>query len=234
MKETTMEKNVANSISLHLELSFEVNWHAIYCLLSSCVTKWVRSAKVQSWQGQRDDIIAEIMQEAITRTLRRIHRGKCGELPPVCSIEGLCVKIAHNCFIDLIRRDQRLLLIGSQTSYESQYGPFTLMREAEDFSDTATENVYTATLFRLIVAEVVKFPPKLRTALLIDLACRMSFKGEPTLLQQAFREAGINLEQYRYQLPGDPVGRSRHASLVSLAYKRVAQLADTQEFAISA
>jgi len=227
-----MEKNLANSISLHLELSSEVNWHAVYCLVSSCVTKWVRSANVQSWQGQRDDIIAEIMQEAIMRTLRRIHRGNCGELPPVCSVEGLSVKIAHNCFIDLIRRDQRLLLIGSQTSYP--YGPFTQVCEVEDFSDTATENVYTATLFRLIVAEIVKFPPKLRTALFIDLACRMSFKGEPTMLQQAFREAGIDLEQYCYQLPGDPVGRSRHASLVSLAYKRVAQLADTQELAISA
>ena len=193
-----MEKNVANSISLHLELSFEVNWHAIYCLLSSCVTKWVRSAKVQSWQGQRDDIIAEIMQEAIMRTLRRIHRGNCGELPPVYSIEGLCVKIAHNCFIDLIRRDQRLFLIGSHTPYQSD--SFALAHEAEDFSDTATENVYTATLFRLIVSEIVKFPPKLRTALFIDLACRMSFKGEPTMLQQAFREAGIDLEPYRYQL----------------------------------
>lgn len=227
-----MEKNLTTSISLPLEPGFEVNWHAIYWLLSSCVTKWVRSANVALWQDQRDDIIAEIMQEAIVRTLRRIHRGNCGELPAVCSVEGLCVKIAHNCFIDLIRHDQRLLLIGSHTPY--QFDPFTLVDEAEDFSDTATENVYTATLFRLIVAEIVKFPPKLRTALFIDLACRMSFKGEPTMLQQAFLEAGIDLEPYRYQLPGDPVGRSRHASLVSLAYKRVAQLADTQELVISA
>lgn len=229
-----MKRNLDNSIYIYPELSSDINWHTIYCLLSSCVTKWVRSANVASWQGQRDDIIAEIVQEAIVRTLRRIHRGNCGELPPVCSVEGLCVKIAHNCFIDLIRRDQRLLLMGGQTSYQSQFNPLTLVHEAEDFSDTATENVYTATLFSMIVSEVVKFSPKLRTALLIDIACRMSFKGEPTTLQQAFREAGIDLEHYRYQLPGDPVGRSRHASLVSLAYKRIAQLADTQEFAISA
>ena len=227
-----MEKKLVPLISLPLECGFEVNWQVLYCLLSSHITRWVRSAHVALWKDQRDDIIAEIMQEAVVRTLSRICRGHCGELPAVSSVEGLCVKIAHNCFIDFIRCDQRLLLIDSHLAYQT--GPFTLANEAEDFAATATDNVYTAMLFRLIAAEVVKFPPKLRTALFIDLACRMSFKGEPTMLQLAFREAGIDLEQNRYQLPADPVGRSRHASLVSLAYKRVAQLADIQELAISA
>jgi hypothetical protein len=53
----------------------------------------------------------------------------------------------------------------------------------------------------------------------------MSFEdGQPTALQQAFLDVGIRLQDYQGLLPNDPVAKSRHASLLSLAYKRLAQV----------
>jgi len=218
-------------ISSNDEKNSVINWHSNYCLLICLVTKWVYSANVATWLTQREDIIAEIVQEAIVRSLWRIHRGNMGELPPVRSVQRICIRIAHNCFIDLIRRDQRLLPITGDAPEHSQR--FIAAGDEEDFPEVAAENVFTASLFEVIVAEVVNFPPKLRTALFIDLACRMSFKGEPTPLQQAFLRAGVALEVYSHQVPRDPGERSRHAALVSLAYKRIRELARVQEYIAS-
>ena len=65
----------------------------------------------------------------------------------------------------------------------------------------------------------------MRTALLIDLANRMAFDAQPTALQKAFLEVGIRLQDYQQPPPKDTVGRSRHASNVSLAYKRTREWA---------
>ena len=74
---------------------------------------------------------------------------------------------------------------------------------------------------------IAQFPPKLRRAVLIDLALRIDKHGDfdchPTALRQAFIEVGIYLEDYLPLIPDTPVLRSRHASLVNLAYKRIAK-----------
>lgn len=75
-----------------------------------------------------------------------------------------------------------------------------------------------------IAHEIVHFPLKQRQAILIDLANRMHFGAEPTPLQTAFLQVGIDLQEYRLSLPTDPIERSRHASLLSYAYKRLGQL----------
>jgi DNA-directed RNA polymerase specialized sigma24 family protein len=227
MKSTTVNQDSSNS-----EQSSGINWHHIYCLLFLVVKGWVYSANVPSWLAQCDDIIADIVQETIVRTLKRIHRGNCGELPPVRTVENLCMKIARNCFIDMIRHDQRLLPI----TYKVPDCPHEVLYtyDTVDFSDVAIENVYTSSLFGLVVSVIVDFPPKLRTAILVDLAFRMSFKGEPTPLQEAFQQAGIDLEEYSHQVPCDAIMRSRHASLVSLAYKKISAWACAQEYILSA
>jgi len=228
-----MESNMATLYSSHPEQNPGINWHCIYCRLVRTVKTWVHSAKVATWQTQREDIVADIVQEAIVRSLRRIERGNSGERPPVRCVESMCMRIAHNCFIDMIRRDQRLLPIIDDVAESFQKNLFIAAGQEENFANVAEENVFTASLFEMIVAEAIKFPPKLRTALFIDLACRMSFKGEPTPLQQAFLRAGIALNEYKQQAPRDPVERSRHASLTSLAYKRLRESESVQDYIAS-
>ncbi len=216
------------------DTSTEINWYSIYCLLSAVVTKWVLSARIPLWLPQRNEIIDEIVQETVARTLQRLRRALKGELPPVQSLRFICIRIAHNYFIDLIRHDRRFAYIAYEPSNDCQFRLYVEVKDLIDFSEVATENLHTESLFSLIAAEVVNFPPKLRTALLIDLASRMSFKGEPSALQQAFLQAGIDLEQYAHQAPTDPVARSRQASLASLAYKRISELRCVREYLLSA
>src|SRR5258706_6683700 len=98
------------------------NWHSIYCLLFPIVTIWVYSTRIPTWFSQRDEIIAEIVQEAVVRTFHRLQRGKQGLLPPVESIKHLSVRIARNYYIDMIRRDSRFLYIERIGEESPAYG----------------------------------------------------------------------------------------------------------------
>src|SRR5207248_3697568 len=96
--------------------------------------------------------------------------------------------------------------------------------------ESVTEHVYQESLFKLLAHEIANFPEKQRRALLIDLANRVCFDTQPTPLQRAFLEEGIQLEHYRQPLPADPLGRSRHVSLLNHAYRRVAHLACVEKY----
>ena len=72
--------------------------------------------------------------------------------------------------------------------------------------------------------------------MLIDIAKRMQFDVQPTPLQAAFLKVGIQLRDYENQLPQDPTMRSRHASLVSLGYRKLEmsfRTRESSEFVIS-
>src|SRR5207249_249951 len=131
------------------------------------------------------------------------------ELSPVYSVEGLCMRVARNTFIDMVRRDRRLVPMAPESWGDV---PYDVPDNGEDYSEVAIENVYTTSLFGLVAVTIQTFPPKLRAALIIDLVSRMSFAGEATPLQQAMLRAGVDLEQYRGWRSSDPVARSRQAS----------------------
>src|SRR6266566_7658802 len=93
-----------------------------------------------------------------------------------------------------------------------------------DVLEDITDYQFLESIIVMLPAEIVKLPTKQRRALLIDLANRMHFGVYPTPLQRAFLEVGIQLQDYQQALPEDPVELSRHRSLVSIAYKRIANL----------
>jgi DNA-directed RNA polymerase specialized sigma24 family protein len=223
-----MESQNIHQISSEYQVSSSANWHTLYRQLTVIVTRWVRSANLPTWKAQREDIIDEIVQETMMKVLKRIRRGESGELSPVYSVEGLCVRVAYNIFIDMVRHDRRLVPIASESWDEA---PYNVPDDGKDCSEVAVENVYTASLFGQVAVAIQAFPSKLRAALIIDLVSRMSFDGEATPLQQALLSAGIVLEQYRGQRSSDPVARSRQASLASLGYKKIGTLACIQEHA---
>ena len=221
-----MESQTIHQISSEHQESSTANWHTLYSQLTVIVTRWVHSANLPTWKTQREEIIEEIVQETMIKVLKRIRRGESGELSPVYSVEGLCVRVAYNLFIDMVRHDRRLV---PMTSKSRDGVPYEVPDDGKDYSEVAVENVYTAGLFVQVAVAIQAFPPKLRTALIIDLVSRMSFEDEATPLQQALLSAGIDLEQYRSRHSADPVARSRQASLASLGYKKIGTLACIQE-----
>jgi DNA-directed RNA polymerase specialized sigma24 family protein len=223
-----MESQMIHQISSEHQVSSHANWHTLYRQLTVIVTRWVCSANLPTWKAQCEDIIDEIVQETMMKVLKRIRRGESGELSPVYSVGGLCVRVAHNVFIDMVRHDRRLVPLASDSWH---HAPYDFPDDGEDYSEVAVDNVYTASLFRQVALAIQAFPPKLRAALIIDLVSRMSFDGEATPLQQALLNAGIDLEQYRGRSSSDPIARSRQASLVSLGYKKIGTLDSIQEYA---
>ncbi len=201
-------------------------WHTFYRQITVVVTRWMHSANLPTWKAQREDIIDEIVQETMIKALKRIRRGESGELSPVYSVEGLCVRIAYNIFIDMVRHDRRLVPMASE-SWDDM--PRDVPDDGKDYSEIAVDNVYYANLFGQVAVAIQAFPPKLRAALIIDLVSRMSFEGEASALQQALLSAGVDLEQYRGQRSSDPVVRSRQTSLASLGFKKISTLACIQK-----
>jgi DNA-directed RNA polymerase specialized sigma24 family protein len=206
-------------------LSGEAPWKQLYCVLRPRVAQWVHSSSLSSWSRQRDEIITDIVQETMMRIVSYARRAERGEVAPIESLEHLGLMVAYNCFCDLWRRDHCLIYI-IQQDYASQK---TAARfPGGDQFEAVLDRVFEEWLFVRLAREIVNFPEKQRSALLMDLANRMQFGGEPTVLQRAFLELGVDLQDYRRELPADPGERGRHASLLSLAYKRLARIARGQ------
>ena len=221
-----MENMNSCQSSTKCQLSSHFNWHMIYRQLTIAVTHWVCLANLLAWKNQREEIIDDIVQETMMKVLKRIHLGETGELAPVYSVEGLCIRVARNVFIDMLRRDRRLVPLASNNNDEL----YDIPDDGVNYSEVAVDNVYYANLFTQVALAIQGFPPKLRAAMITDLVSRMSFDSEETPLQKALLNAGINLEEFRGQCPSDPVMKSRQSSLASLGYKKISTLDCIQEY----
>jgi len=199
------------------DLSSDALWINLYTFLRLYVRRLVYTSGTATWRGQEDDIVDDIVQEAIVRVLKCIRRAESGEGIPVASPAGLGIVIARNYYEDLRRRDRRLVRIAND---DDSPGVHVVLQSHLDPSEMALNNMFLEWLYIKFSLEAVKFSHKQRTALLIDLANRMDFEVQPTPLQKAFLEVGIRLQDYQQPLPKDAVERSRHASNVSLAFAR--------------
>ncbi len=217
----------AFSEPLRLTLANASKWSKLYSFLRPRVERWVYSSHISSWRGQEEDLVDDIVQEAVIRTLKYARRAEQGEVSMIASFEGFSLKIAHNYLQDLRRRDWRLSHF--ITDDRSSRLP-VIMSSRFDVLEDITDYQFLESIIVMLPAEIVKLPTKQRRALLIDLANRMHFGVYPTPLQRAFLEVGIQLQDYQQALPEDPVELSRHRSLVSIAYKRIANLACVKQY----
>lgn len=200
-------------------------WRQLYPKLYALARQLVYRFRVSCWCGQEEEMIDDVVQETIRRMLERSQRAERGEADPIYAVESMMAVIAQNYLKDLRRHDRRV----SRLQSPDTLGRTTnAMREQIDIAEVAAEELSDEWLFRRLAREIANFPEKRRRALLIDLANLMCFENEPTPLQAAFLAVGIDLQVYQLPLANDPVARARHGSLVSLAYKRVARLQETQ------
>lgn len=202
-------------------------WKKLYPLLESLARYFVYSSNIPSWRGQEKDVIEDIVQETARRIIEHSQKAARGEMPPIRSLRNMLFTVARNYCTDLCRRDRRLMRIQSQNSVLQA---FLNLTKQVDVAVAGVENVYLEMLFRLVASEVVAFPAKQRRAILIDIASQMYFDGQPTPLQQAFLNAGIDLQEYQQALPSSSLEKSRHSALVNYAYKRVVALEVVQNY----
>ena len=201
--------------------SNEISWQKLYLLLQPLVKHWVYSSGVSSWKGQEDDVVEDVVQEAITRIFQYSQRAERGEVIPIDTIEHMIKVVALNYCRDLKRRERRLL---RPSIDERSYGEAVDSTNTVDPAEIAIDAAFQEWLFERLSQQIVNFPKKQRIALLIDLAYRMHFAVQPSLLQRAFSRRGVKFQDFRHLAPKNPLERSRHAASLSLAYKRVANL----------
>jgi DNA-directed RNA polymerase specialized sigma24 family protein len=196
-------------------------WCELYTTLRPYILGWVYSSGVSSWHGQENDIVDDILQEAVIRTLKYTKLAESGTCLPIHSMTCFGRTVAHNHFRDLRRRELRLIRPTSQDGNETM---FVLSQDEEvDPADIALDRLMRISLLIVLARIIVDFPLKQRTALLIDLANHADLSEEHSHLQAAFLEVGINLHDYKCVLSSDPLERSRHAASLSMAYKRLKQ-----------
>jgi DNA-directed RNA polymerase specialized sigma24 family protein len=213
------------------DVSYDIAWEELYPSLLSFVNHLVFSCNVSSWYGQEEDIAEDIAQETMRRLIERLQQAERGERPPIQSLKAMMFMVARNCCLDMRRRDLRL----TRTNTDGQIPSWDVNKENIPSMDVAVENAFQEALFLLIACEIARFPHKLGRALLIDLVERMAFdEEEPTQLQKAFLEVGIQLQDYQNLLPTHPQKRRNHTSLLYYAYKRIAQLPSVQEYVFGA
>ena len=203
------------------DLRSDNTWQKLYLLLRPLVKRWVYSSRVSSWKGQEDDLIEDILQESLLRIFRYAQRAELGEVPPIDSLERISIVITHNYCRDMKRKDHRLTRLPHD---ERMFGRHVVMFDQFDATEIALNNLFQEWLYVKLVQSIVKFPAKQRRALLIDLANLMHFDEKPTPLQKAFLNQRIRLQDYQQPLSTNSVERTRHASLLSLALKRVGKV----------
>jgi DNA-directed RNA polymerase specialized sigma24 family protein len=213
------------TFAIGCNLDDEETFERLIKILRAYTRHWVYSSHLLAWEGCEEDIVDDIVQETLCRCFEYTKRVEYGEALPIYSLKHFAIRIAHNYYVDLLRRDQRLLHIERDTNLHE--AEIAIVYEKEDPAEIILERLYESWIFSEVAKGVVRFPKKMRLAVLIELAKRMEAQGEfyctPSPLRQAFLDEGVHLDEFVGLLPLDPVTRTRHSSLVSLGFKRIAK-----------
>ena len=204
--------------------SCDTLWVTLYLLLLPLAKRWIYASNTSSWIGQENDMAWDIVLVTIQRAYEYTLKAQRENIP-IASIQRLSITIAKNYFQDLRRKDSRHQPFNRDGYSQVEYA----IRNEIDIAEAVLDKVHEEWLFQELAKEIANYPTKLRTAMLIDIARRMEFDLQPTPLQAAFSGVGIQLRDYKDLLPEDPVMRSRHSSLISLGYRKLAMLFRTLE-----
>ncbi|MGI9057024.1 MAG: RNA polymerase sigma factor [Ktedonobacteraceae bacterium] len=197
------------------------SWENQARVLRRLVRGWVYSTHIPLWAGEEEEVISDIVQEALCRTLERMRKAERQEATPVNSPDFLSRTIARNLFIDFIRKDKRIVPL-SQMTHSS--GEETFEFELADNAEDVNEQVFQQSIFNALAPEIANFPKKQKFALLVDIAKHTNFTTNEDMLRKSFLKVGVRLEDYLGWQPENTIERSRFASLLSISYKRVAHL----------
>lgn len=194
-------------------------WCELYRTLRPCILSWVYASRVPSWHGQENDVIEDILQETLLRTLKYCRLVEDGEALPIRSLTHFSKTIAHHYLQDLRRKDVRLVHFTPQEYCETSF--VIIYDDDVDPADIALRNLQRKHVLELLARLIVDFPPQQRSALLTDLANETNFSEEPDVLRSAFYMVNIELRTYQRPRSTTPAERSRHSASLCIAYKRL-------------
>lgn len=210
----------------------EEEWEKLYPLLHTRVAGWVFSSRLPLWSKQRNEIVEDIVQDALLKTFAYTQRVERGEARSIDSLESISAVTAYHCYVDALRHDRRLQPLPPEL--EESAGIWVSRVDA-DPAELAIDNIHYELVFIMAAHWIADLPEKQRAALLTDLANRMYFDPfQSTPLQDALASVGIDMRDYQRLLPGEKKARARHAAHLSLAYKRLAFHAYVQRYALVA
>jgi DNA-directed RNA polymerase specialized sigma24 family protein len=201
----------------------ELLWSQLYNVLRPTISSWIYNSGVASWRGQENDLIEDILQETIFRTFVFQQQAE-GAGTPIHNVTGFGSTVAYRLFIDLRRRDLRLI---RSCENEHQESLFTTADAQENPAEVAIERLSRISLLVTVLTFIAKFPTKQRDALLVDMARRSNFLDEDSPLQVALAQVQIKLQDYLQQQPGSRKEAAQQASLLSIAYKRLRRIRGT-------
>ena len=201
----------------------EAIWDSLYQKLRPCIRKFVYGHRFSLSKGQENDVIEDLLQEAVIHVFKYVKRAIEGLVPSIDSIERFGYTTALNVCRDWWRRERRMLQ--SQSLDDGLPEDVLSQAHALNPEEVVLNQDYQEWLFMKAARDIAQFPQKTRRALLIELAERTFFDEEPTPLQEAFLSQGIRLADYRGLKPVDLKLRARHNSLASHAFKRVQNFA---------
>jgi DNA-directed RNA polymerase specialized sigma24 family protein len=196
----------------------EAIWKSLYHKLRPCVRKFVYDHRFSLSEGQENDIVEDLLQEAVIHVFKYAKRVAEGHVAPIDSIEKFGYTITLNVCRDWWRKERHMLCQSLDDRVPEEMLSRTWVLNPEE---VALNLVYQEWIFMKVARGIAQFPQKTRRALLIELAERTFFDDEPTPLQKAFLQEGIRLADYLGLKPVDLKLRSRHASLANQAFNRV-------------
>ena len=202
-------------------------WDELRNWLKPFVLSWIHYYNLPLWLGQEMEIAEDILQETLLRVITYIRSSELHSSRPIEFLDNFCITVAHNCVRDLRRRQHKLTHLSSLSEAMER---FPLLCEVpDDPVELALLHLMSRDTLISLAHIIVDFPAGQRRAILIDLAQYSDFDEESGPLHVIFLEMGINLYEYKLAAPQDSIARSRHASLLSIAYKRLKQtfLAET-------
>ncbi len=196
-------------------------WHELHNWLRPFVLSWIHQYSLPIWHGQEQEIAEDILQETSMRILKYVHQSAFNDRRPIESLDNFCITVARNCVRDLRRRQYKLTRLSSLSETREWYKQD--LPDSDDPLELALTHLMSRDTLMGLARIIVDFPPGQRRAILIDLAQHSDFDEESGPLHIIFLEFGINLHEYILTHPQDSAARSRHASLLSIAYKRLKQ-----------
>ena len=201
------------------DICSEALWKSLYQKLRPYIRKFVYSHRFSLSKGQENDVVEDLLQEAVIHVFKYAKRAAEGLVAPIDSIERFGYITALNVCRDWWRKERHMPLyqsLGDGVREDVLSRAWVL-----DTEEAAVNRVYQEWIFMKAARDVAQFPQKTRQALLVELAERMFFDDELTPLQKAFLQQGIRLADYQGLKPTDPKLRSRHSSLANHAFNRV-------------
>src|SRR5579884_2352899 len=181
-----------NSTLLSLDDRF---WLNLQYKLTRLAKELVYGNSISSWKYQAREVVEDIVGETLVRTLEYVrHTEKIGA-QPIRSIEALAIVIARRYFIDLTRKDKRLLPLSQllETPWGTKREYYTI-----DYMERVECRLFYNEFFTLLTREIKGLPKKRQRAFLIMMA-GIASKGQlHELLEHALQQEDIALADYCY------------------------------------